>query len=92
MQPYPQDIKKTIESIYESLRIITRLRNEDIVDRNTFPAIFMTGRKVGKVPTSSTDVAATDRVGDFNYDASYFYILVNNSGTPAWRRATMGTW
>lgn len=90
MQPYPKLI--TQENIVPILMQISRLREEDITDRNTFEAIFMKGRKVGKVPTASNDVAATDRIGDFNYTASYFYILVDNSGTPTWRRTALGSW
>lgn len=92
MQPYPQNIDTTIESVTDSLRTIARLRAEDITDRNSFPAIFMKGRKVGKLPSSSSDVVASDRVGDFNYTASYLYILVDNSGTASWRRAALGSW
>lgn len=92
MQPFPKIIEDTTENHTEVLRQISRLREEDITDRNTFDSIFMRGRKVWKVPSSSADVAATDRVGDFNYTASYLYILVDNSGTPVWRRAALGSW
>ena len=72
---------------------IVRLRNtEDVAEIANLPNVFIRGRKVGKVPSGSSDVAATDAAGDFNYDASYIYILIDNSGTPVWRRATLGSW
>lgn len=92
MQPYPKEIRKTIDSLHEALRQISRLREEDITDRNTYDSIFMRGRKVGKIPSGSIDVTSADRIGDFNFDAGYFYLLVNNSGTAEWRRATLGSW
>ena len=88
MQPYPKTIDPDIDSVTDALRTISRLREEDITDRNTFPAIFMKGRKVGKVPSHSNDVAATDRIGDFNFDTGYLYLYVGS----AWRRIALGTW
>lgn len=72
-------------------REIARIRNEDITDFNNLQNIFMRGRKVGKIPTGSSDIASTDRVGDFNYDASYLYLCVDNSGA-TWRRIALGSW
>lgn len=89
MQQYPQ--WNTDDDTGPNLKFIQRARLADIADRNNLPNIFMSGRKVGKIPTGSADVAITDRLGDFNYDASYFYILVNNSGA-VWRRASLGSW
>lgn len=92
LKPYPQNIDE--DNTVESLRQISRLRNEDITDRNNFPAVFLSGRSVGKVPTSSTDIAITDRVGDVSFavDGSYIYFFVNLSGTPTWTRIVLGTW
>lgn len=84
MQPYPKEISEA--NVVESLRQISRYRGEDITDRNNFPSIFMLGRKVGKVPSSSTDVVPTDRVGDFNYTPTALYFLADNAGTPVWIR------
>lgn len=71
---------------------IQRMREKDISDFNNLSAIFMKGRKVGKIPTASIDIATTDRVGDFNYTASYLYIVIDNAGTAAWRRISLGVW
>jgi hypothetical protein len=70
---------------------IARTREEDIEDFNNLTNTFMRGRKVGKIPTGSSDVASADRIGDFNYDADYLYICVDDSGA-AWRRITLGSW
>ena len=92
MQSYPKIIEESVKSTTQALRIISRLREEDVLDRKNLDSVFMRGRKVNKVPSSSTDIDVTDRVGDFNYDADYFYIVVNDSGAAEWRRATLGTW
>jgi hypothetical protein len=86
MQPYPKDIDET--NLVESLRQISRLRDQDITDRNNFNSIFIMGRKVNKVPTSSTDVASTDNQGDFNFSDSYSYFF---TGTE-WRRSVLSSW
>lgn len=81
----------TVEQLGEFCRSVARIREEDIQDFNNLSNVFMRGRKVGKIPTGSTDVAATDRLGDFNYDASYLYLCVDNSGA-TWRRIALGSW
>ncbi len=93
MQPYPQNIKPNIESILDALQDISRKRQEDITDRNTFPSVFPRGRTVGKIPSSSVDVIATDRIGDQNLTKDYAYFCVSDgAGASVWRRIAMGTW
>ncbi len=75
----------------ENAAYIQRLRQSDISDFDNLVNRFMSGRKVGKIPSASNDVSTSDRVGDFNYDASYLYILIDNGGA-AWRRASLGSW
>lgn len=72
-------------------REAARLREQDVEQFSNLSNVFMSGRKVGKIPTGSSDVAATDRIGDFNYDANYLYLCVDNSGA-TWRRVTLGSW
>ena len=91
-QPYPELATNEIGDVVKAYRTVTRMRQDDINDFTDLPNRFMSGRKVGKIPTGSTDTAVTDRIGDFNYDASYLYILVDNSGTAEWRRITAGSW
>ena len=87
MQNYPKSIDE--KNVVQVVRKISQLREEDILDRNNFPAIFFLGRKVGKVPASSLDIAATDRVGDMNYDTNFLYLFPTVSG---WRRIALATW
>lgn len=77
----------------EQLRQICNIRKDDITQIQNLSSTFLAGRKVGKVPASSADVdAATDKVNDINWDASYIYVLIDNAGTPVWRRATLAAW
>lgn len=91
MKSWPSIKENTLDDAIASLNYMSRIRTEDISDFDNLPNRFMAGRKVGKIPTSSTDVAATDRVGDFNYSAAngYFYLLADDAH---WKRITLGTW
>lgn len=79
------------EELLDFAKDVARKRQEDIVDFNNLPNVFIRGRKVDKVPTGSADTADS-RVGDFNYTISFLYICVDNSGTAAWRRVALGSW
>ena len=74
----------------EWLTQISYLRKSDIETIQSLPQVFLMGRKVGRVPSSSTDVISGDRVNDFNWTATYLYILVDNAGTGEWRRVALG--
>lgn len=72
MKSYPQvDVKKNPDLL---LSYIQKERGNDIRDFQNLPEKFMSGRKVGKIPTNSSDIESSDRDGDFNYDSTYFYI------------------
>ena len=90
MEQFPKSV--TEDTVVDVVRQIVRLRDNDITDRNTFPSVFILGRKVTKVPSASTDVASTDRVGDFNVTATYAYFCINNAGTVTWRRTAVSSW
>jgi hypothetical protein len=92
MREYPQVSKDTLQSHGDALRFIAQTRTKDVQDWNNLPQTFMAGRKVGKVPSSHSDVASTDRIGDFNVTSSYAYFCVDNSGTTEWRRSSLGSW
>ncbi len=92
MERFPEILSDNPRHIADTLREITRIRGEDIGDWDDLSNRYMRGRKVEKVPSSSADVATTDREGDFNYSASFFYLCVNNAGTIAWRRIALTTW
>ena len=94
METYPAiPIDATLEDLTKSAAYIQRLREEDVTDFNNLPQTYMLGRKVGKIPTASNDVDATDRLGDFSFalNAAYMYFFVDNAGTPEWRRVTLGS-
>lgn len=90
-QAYPTIFKENLEGVMRWINDVARIRRDDIGDYTNLPNIYMRGRKVGKIPTASNDVSASDKIGDFNYDANYMYLLVDNSGA-AWRRITLGAW
>lgn len=94
MKPYPNLDDEDLPDVCTVLRFIVRERANDVTDWNNLQNTYLSGRSVGKIPTSSIDVAATDKVGDqsFAVDGSYFYILVNASGTARWRRIALGIW
>lgn len=85
MQSYPKHITSDPKDIEYNLRIISRIREEDITDRNTFDSIYMRGRKVGKIPVAYNDIISSDRVGDFNYDENYFYLCVQSGSIAIWK-------
>jgi hypothetical protein len=92
MEHYPSiSIRATEEDLVKWASLVTRFRQYDVADFNNLSNVFMSGRKVGKIPTSSTDITDGDRVGDFNYNASYLYLCVDNTGA-AWRRISLGVW
>lgn len=92
LKDYPYWAVEKEGDVKEWLRQVSNIRKDDITQIQNLTNIFVSGRKVGKIPTGSADVAATDRIGDVNYDASYYYILVDNSGTAVWRRIALGAW
>jgi len=88
MQDYPNVQANDLDSALYLLRYITKQRPLDISDFTNLPNIYLSGRKSGKIPTSSTDISG-DRVGDINYTATFLYIVVDNGGTAAWRRVAL---
>ena len=94
MNDYPQITPETIEDIKQLLRIITRERTLDVADFSNLKNVFMSGRKVGKVPTGASDVDPTDKVCDMNYDDAYFYVLtLDGLGAAVWGRMPLDiTW
>ena len=91
MNNYPKIQDKTLEEVIKVIEVITKDRKNDVNDFNNLINVFISGRKVGKIPSSSADISNTDRLGDFNYDASYLYLCVDNGGA-VWRRVALGAW
>ncbi len=94
MRTYPTlSAKDDVSEVAEVLRQICRFRNsEDINDFHNLNKIFILGRQTARQPSSSADVVTGDIVGDFYPTATYLYILISNSGSPVWRRISMGSW
>lgn len=90
---YPSGITKTLDELREQFRLVCNIRKSDITQINNLTSAFVGGRKVGKVPSASNDVvAALDKIGDFNVTKDYAYYLIDNAGTPEWRRVAVGSW
>lgn len=92
LKDYPYWGAETETETKDQLRQICNIRKDDITQISNLVNVFMSGRKVGKIPSASNDVSPTDRIGDQNYDQNYLYILIDNSGTAEWRRASLGSW
>ncbi len=90
MQLYPILKDGTVKGIFEWLKFVVRARSEDVQEFNNLSNVFISGRKVGKIPTSGADVVASDKIGDFNVNTTYAYFLVDNAGTGVWRRVAVG--
>lgn len=86
------DTDSQVNDIKTVLRQMLQSRQSDIGEWNNLPQVFVSGRKVGKIPTGSADVISTDQAGDINYDANFLYICVPNAGTVVWRRIGLSTW
>ncbi len=72
------------------LKEITRIRqDEDVPDFYNLTQRFVSGRVTNRVPSSATDVLATDNLGDIVNDTNYEYKLVNISGTYKWDRRSL---
>lgn len=85
---YPNINKE--EDVLPALKEIVRLREqEDVPDYVNLDQRFLAGRATNRVPSSATDVLATDNLGDVVNDATYEYKLVNISGTYKWDRRTL---
>ena len=88
MRTYQGTIVDNLSNHTSVLRSILSARGDDISEFDNLKNTFMSGRKVGKVPTESADIAAADRAGDFNYDEDYLYLF---TGTD-WRRLELLSW
>jgi hypothetical protein len=94
MQQYPTvPLDADTSKLVDILAYIQRLRQDDIGDNDNLINTFVSGRRVGKIPTASNDVATTDRLNDVSValNAAYIYFLVDNAGTREWRRVTMAS-
>ncbi len=91
MKDFPSYNLELPNDVQLLLRYIVKERPNDVKEFDNIQNRFMAGRKVAKVPSGAATVTE-DRIGDFNYDQDYFYIVVNNSGTAEWRRIAYTAW
>jgi len=91
MESYPYLGTDEPADIAKAVRDIVKLRDSDIKDYENLPSRFVGGRSVGRVPASSADVLATDRVGDVSKSGQYIYYLIDNAGTIEWRRTSLSS-
>jgi hypothetical protein len=93
LKSYPTNIPQTLSGVWNALLQITRLRPQDIAVVGNLPNQFVSGRSVNKIPSSSTDVAAGDSIGNVNFTKDYAYFCVSDgSGGAVWRRIAQETW
>ena len=90
INPYPQILSR--EEIQGFCEFVRQERETDLQDWFNLPKRFVSGRKVNKIPTSSTDVTSEDILGDVNYTTSFFYVLVYDdiNNINVWRRFALG--
>lgn len=72
-----------LQALKAQLGLVGTYRDEDIAEFNNIAGRVATIRKGTRIPTSSADVLATDRPGDFNWDATGFFYL--ESKATGWR-------
>jgi methyl coenzyme M reductase beta subunit len=75
--------------IPEIVREMVRLREQDVADFTNLPQVFLGGRTGVRIPSSPSDVLATDNVGDVVNDDTYEYKLVQTTGGALWDRRTL---
>lgn len=91
MKQYPSIDLKVLEDVISLLEYVRNERKNDVKDFDNIQNRFMSGRKVGTIPTGAA-TSSDERVGDFSYDENYLYLVVNNSGTAEWRRIAYTAW
>lgn len=91
--PNPKDDKNP--TLKSTLDFICRERLNDVRDNNNLPNNYMTGRRVVKVPSASTDITSpVSYAGDFNITVDYAYFCISDaadSGAIKWVRVAAGT-
>lgn len=77
-----------IEDIQTWIMNATRNRQFDLQD---FDKQTTENPRIYNAPSSSTDTIGNEKVGDMAADASFLYIIVDNSGTLEWRRVAISS-
>lgn len=92
---YPYWPAQGLPDVQDQLAKICSLRKDDIATIQNLPNVAVSGRTVAKVPASSTDVTADDKIGDINFSTDagneYLYILMDIGGVGRWRRVQLSS-
>lgn len=88
-ETYPDLIADSLDDVLIVLREILLVRSDDITQFTNLDSRFLPGRSTERVPSSNSDVVATDEKGDVVNDSTYEYKLVDDSGTLKWDRRTL---
>lgn len=92
MRTWPVLSQKSLDGLVNCLTYMIRERTQDISDFENIKRTFIAGRRVlGRVPSSSADVVDGDVIGDVSYTTTFLYILMDNAGTPVWRRVALSS-
>ncbi len=76
------------DSVIEWIAEVTRERANDLSDYQTQEAVHSS---IYPVPSSMTDLIGTEKAGDIAVTTGFIYVVVDNSGVLAWRRAALST-
>lgn len=87
---FPGTVPTDIKGIRAFLQQLSRVRKTDQTFWNSLDSQFVVGRKVTKLPSSSSDIADS-AAGDFNVDSSFAYFCINNGGTVQWVRVAVAS-
>lgn len=90
LKSYPSTRGDDLRSALDVLDKISQIRADDQTKWDNLTQQFILGRRVAKVPTSSSDTSGS-AVGDFNVTTTFAYYCVNNAGTAQWVRVAVGT-
>lgn len=90
-RPYNDKVANTFNTPDQAEQRLVFLENQNRTLNFTLKPYFLQGRlRTDRTsPTSSADVQPPDQLYDRVVDASYEYILINNSGTLEWRRVAI---
>lgn len=95
LRDYPYWPSNGLSDLMDQVSKICNLRKDDIAAIQNLPNVAVSGRTVGKIPTTSADVSADDKIGDINFATDggneYMYILMDIGGAGEWRRVQLNS-
>ena len=91
MKDFPAYVVESFEDLKEWVRYVSKERSSDVKDFDNLKKIFMSRQKVGTIPVGAA-TSSTARIGDYNADEDYFYLVVPVGATSEWRRVAWTAW